>query len=118
MRPRHYPPAAFALVDELDDRHPWRRDALCREYGTAMFFPERGEVAEAQHAREVCVRCPVSAECRTYAATIELGRMRLPGIWGGTSGLDRRRTQNRAARASARRRLRTAAPATRASVRG
>jgi WhiB family redox-sensing transcriptional regulator len=80
-------------LDELLDAPPWMADALCAEpaYPTSMFFPERGEPTEP--AKAVCARCLVRQECLAYAlaAGIPLG------IWGGTSGRERRALRRDAA---------------------
>ena len=61
---------AYALAAGLrllDERHGWRRDALCREPATEHpeFFPGRGE--SARTAKAACERCLVAAECLAYA---------------------------------------------------
>jgi hypothetical protein len=71
----------------LDREHPWRKDALCREYDVELFFPVRGGGAPST-ARAVCSRCAVSAECAQFAA--EQGMTLLTGVWGGLSGRERR----------------------------
>ena len=63
----------------------WALQGVCRGVDTDVFFPTRGGVPGA--ARQLCDRCPVAAPCRTYALTYP----GLQGIWGGTSGKDRRR---------------------------
>lgn len=50
------------LVRRLAEMTPtWHRDALCREYDQALWFPSRGESHEP--ARAVCGRCTVADEC-------------------------------------------------------
>lgn len=68
----------------------WMDDALCREVGPEVFFPE----ADIPHraAIEVCRRCDVEIECLNYALTISP----VAGIWGGTTEADRRRLRRRA----------------------
>ena len=83
--------AVALLVARLDVEHPWRRDALCREYETAIFFPARGESAEP--ARQVCARCVVRVECASYVGTEIRFEERCHGVWAGTSGRDRRRAR-------------------------
>jgi WhiB family transcriptional regulator, redox-sensing transcriptional regulator len=78
----------FAGLARLLSGQDWRRDGLCAEpqYARSVeFFPERGQPVEP--AKAVCARCTVSAECLAYA--LELGIRE--GVWGGTTGNDRRR---------------------------
>jgi hypothetical protein len=60
----------------------WREQAACRGADTSMFFPERGEDAEA--AKAVCSTCPVREECLAEHLFEPLG------IWGGHSERERR----------------------------
>ena len=63
----------------------WMGDALCLEYADAVdFFPGVGESCE--DAKAICAQCLVQSECLDYA--LELGE--LHGVWGGTSGQQRR----------------------------
>jgi WhiB family redox-sensing transcriptional regulator len=71
-------------------RPDWHRHAACRGHDPALWFPERGQSAEP--ARTICAGCPVQHPCHQagleggagYGATGEVG------IWGGTSGRQRR----------------------------
>lgn len=80
-------PLADWLLDQGDQG--WRELAECRRIDPepkvrhAVFFPTRGE--PATQAREVCGRCPVQVECLDYAL-----KANPPGIWGETTGGDRR----------------------------
>jgi WhiB family redox-sensing transcriptional regulator len=67
------------------DTDAWMRDALCIEYPDLAWFPKQGE--SAVPAKEVCARCLVQAECLTFAVSGEF----LDGVFGGTSGSERRR---------------------------
>ena len=70
----------------IHQRPDWQQDAACLGTGVAPFFPERsGEDASTQ-AKRVCADCPVKAPCLAYAL-----EHNMPGVWGGTSGNDRRR---------------------------
>jgi len=71
-------------VERLLTRPEWQQQAACRGKATAAWFPEPGE--DPEPARAICRTCPVSAECRDYALTLETCT---PGVWGGTTGLDR-----------------------------
>jgi hypothetical protein len=62
-------------------------DALCLEHEEVDFFPGVGESCE--DAKAVCARCLVQSECLQYA--IEL--VEYHGVWGGTSGQQRRALQ-------------------------
>lgn len=50
-------------------------------------MPERGYPGQA--AKQVCHRCPVMAECLDFALRFE--EHEIIGVWGGTTGSDRRR---------------------------
>lgn len=69
-------------------RPPWHAHAACRGIGPALFFPERGEPAGP--AKAVCADCPVVTPCRAAGD----GQA---GIWGGTSGRERRLIGSRSA---------------------
>ena len=66
---------------------PWVRDAACSNSSVAvdMFFPERGRNNNIAKAQRVCVSCPVRDECFSYGY-----RNDERGIWGGTTGRERR----------------------------
>lgn len=77
----------------------WRHRALCRDEDPELFFPigTAGPAAtQVDQAKIVCHRCPVEADCLTWA--LETGQE--AGVWGGTSE-DERRTLRRGARAQA-----------------
>jgi hypothetical protein len=56
---------------------------------TDMFFPERGDGAAVDAAKAVCGTCPVAADCLDEAINLPDGWGEI-GIWGGTSGRQRR----------------------------
>jgi len=62
----------------------------CAESDPDAFFPEmgggEGSLAYARMAIQVCDECPYKQRCLEYAT-----KNRLPGIWGGTSDVQRRR---------------------------
>ena len=64
---------------------PWVVDANCQGVNPDLFFPGRGESADA--AKAVCAGCVVSAECLEYA--LDAGEKF--GVWGGKSERERRR---------------------------
>lgn len=66
----------------------WRKEANCIGRDPEIFFPERGETKfTIELAREICSVCTVQKECLDYALSSPDG---LHGIWGGTSGRERR----------------------------
>jgi WhiB family transcriptional regulator, redox-sensing transcriptional regulator len=70
---------------DLPSPPAWFDDALCAQVDLEMFFPEKGESQAA--AKQVCALCPVTAKCLAYA----LENRVCEGIWGGTSGRERRK---------------------------
>ncbi len=68
----------------LFDRAPWMSVAACRGMDTEQFYPPRG--GDVAGPRAVCADCPVRQECRDYA----IAHGDPFGIWGGTTGKQRR----------------------------
>ena len=64
----------------------WFDHAACRGFETALWFPERGEVASAE-ALQLCAGCPVWRECLEASMFPHLEQ----GIWGGRGEAARRR---------------------------
>lgn len=64
----------------------WRSDAACRGMNPAIFHPDRGDYQGIDKALAVCAACPVATECLTWA----LDTNQKQGVWGGTTGRDRR----------------------------
>lgn len=64
---------------------PWARLGRCRTAPQSVFFPERGD--DTRPAKAICARCPVLEECRAYAVAAP---QTLQGVWGGTTGRERR----------------------------
>lgn len=63
----------------------WTEQALCAQIGDPdLWFPEKG--GSNADAKRVCAACPVRVECAQMA--IDNGEKF--GVWGGTSGFDRR----------------------------
>lgn len=80
----------------------WLRAAACVGEDPELFFPvgtTGPALREADAAKRVCARCPVSADCLSYA----LGTAQTAGVWGGT-GEDERADLLRTARHHATRR--------------
>ena len=63
----------------------WTTQGLCRGM-TELFYPARGDNEGFNAAKAVCDRCPVKAPCLDFAMSFE----ETEGVWGGTSGRDRR----------------------------
>jgi WhiB family redox-sensing transcriptional regulator len=63
----------------------WWERAKCRGVDPDLFFPRRGD--DTTQAVAVCKACPVQVECLEYA----LDNGERFGIWGGTTGKDRRK---------------------------
>jgi WhiB family redox-sensing transcriptional regulator len=79
----------------------WRHDAVCRDEDPELFFPIGTSglaIAQAEQAKSVCGRCPVKAECLSWA----LNNGQDAGVWGGMSEDERRALKRRTARAKAR----------------
>ena len=71
-------------VASLIGRPPWMARAACRNTDTATFFPRRGEPSDA--ALAVCSHCPCRGPCLEFA----LAEPMITGVWGGTTGKERR----------------------------
>ncbi|MEU1333004.1 WhiB family transcriptional regulator [Streptomyces sp. NPDC005865] len=90
------------------DLWDWQLLAACRGVDSSLFFHPEGERGAARSAREnsakeVCMRCPVRAECAAHALAV-----REPyGVWGGLTEDEREELMGRA-----RNRLVTTSPAT------
>lgn len=61
----------------------WSEHGNCRGVHPTTMFPERGDMAGWQRARQVCRDCPVIEQCR------EAGLDELHGCWGGLSPVER-----------------------------
>lgn len=55
----------------------WLGDALCAQTDPEAFYPEAGQDGKA--AKRICARCPVNAECLSYAVVVDERH----GVWGG-----------------------------------
>lgn len=83
--------------EELYDMD-WRHLALCRDEDPELFFPigtTGPAAAQVEEAKVVCRRCPVTAECLSWA--LETGQD--AGVWGGLSEDERRALKRRSVRA-------------------
>ncbi|MEH0449445.1 WhiB family transcriptional regulator [Streptomyces sp. B21-102] len=66
----------------------WLHVAACVGEDPELFFPvgtAGPALREAAAAKRVCARCPVRAECLSYA----LGSGQTSGVWGGTGEQER-----------------------------
>lgn len=71
---------------DLTARPGWHRRAACRSQGVDRWFPERGDPVAP--ALTLCRTCPVRVDCLDTA--LALPERDTPGIWGGTTGAQRR----------------------------
>jgi hypothetical protein len=78
-------PAVGVLLAELVNRPAWHALANCRGAGPDHFFPERGSRRYAE-ALAYCEDCPVKPQCLASA----LEGASTVGVWGGTTGLERK----------------------------
>ena len=66
----------------------WMADAACRGMDTSLFYPSRGANKDVVASRKICNACQVQEECLDYA--LSLVEREDYGVWGGTSGRQRR----------------------------
>ena len=79
----------------------WRHNAICRDEDPELFFPVGNSgpaLAQIADAKLVCNRCPVIAECLSWA--LKSGQD--AGVWGAMSEDERRALKRRNARTRAR----------------
>lgn len=76
------------VIQGLVDRPAWHQRAACRDADTELFFPSSGRTPN--EALSYCADCPVRWTCREAAMADPLTQ----GVWGGTTGLDRRRLRS------------------------
>ncbi|MCQ4120613.1 WhiB family transcriptional regulator [Rhodococcus tibetensis] len=81
----------------------WQLRAACRGTDLAVFFSPDGERGSARdrreaQARQICMPCPVLAQCRDHALTVGEPY----GVWGGLTEADRRRRAQRPRRGEGR----------------
>ncbi len=84
------PPAT--LEEFVGPRPAWQAHAACRGMGVDLFFPKVGD--DVDPAQAICARCEVRGPCLDYILAAESGA---PGVWGGTTGKDRRRLKRASA---------------------
>ena len=84
--------SSLARLFATEPENDWRPLAACKGIDPELFFssdelPNKNERIEREAAaKAVCARCPVRAECLTYA--IAAGERY--GIWGGLNPQERR----------------------------
>lgn len=59
--------------------------ALCKEIGTEVFFPKKGDNTLIRQAKSICAKCVLKVDCLEYA----LQDPETKGIWGGTTEFER-----------------------------
>jgi WhiB family redox-sensing transcriptional regulator len=88
---RHRQPTPAAPVAEgarLEGRG-WLDLAACKATDPELFFPERGEKAKGQAAKQICTGCQVQQQCRELAVRTARSREEDHGIYGGTTPHER-----------------------------
>jgi WhiB family redox-sensing transcriptional regulator len=65
------------------DEVGWWMRGLCAQADPDEWFPEKG--GTTRHAKRICHRCPVRAECLDYA----IDNSERFGVWGGLSAEER-----------------------------
>lgn len=63
---------------------------LCAEVDTELFFPEKGQDAQANQAKTLCRKCPHLIECLEWALRYEAY-----GIWGGHNAKERQKIRSK-----------------------
>lgn len=79
------------MTDEPID-FSWATRGACRNYDTAVFYPERDTPKWAlriREAKQICLTCSVRVNCAGYALKYEV-----IGIWGGMTETERTRVRN------------------------
>jgi WhiB family redox-sensing transcriptional regulator len=77
----------------------WRDLAICRGADPDLFFPignasSGPTLMQTDAAKAVCHRCPALDQCLDWALDADP----VEGVWGGTTGAERRAMRRRAAR--------------------
>jgi hypothetical protein len=81
-------PAPAAEGARLEGRG-WLDLAACRDTDPELFFPERGEKAKGQAAKQVCAGCRVQRQCRDLVVRTARSREEDHGIFGATTPHER-----------------------------
>lgn len=75
------------FVRDNTDRS-WMGEAACRGMDITTFFPGQHDKKSIISARKVCERCMVSDQCAEYGLEED------HGVWGGTTGRQRRKVRS------------------------
>ena len=86
-----YPSIELPGISNFLKRPPWQAQAACRGRGTAAFVLDVG--GNSRTAKALCESCPVCDDCLAFA----LADDQLEGVWGGTTGKERRRMRRASA---------------------
>lgn len=83
-------PSLQSSTEPVADTWGWQQAGLCRSRSSELFFHPEGERGTAkrtreERAKEVCRNCPVIAECRAHALTVQEPY----GVWGGLTEEER-----------------------------
>lgn len=76
------------LYNGLPQLHP---DAACRGLGIDLLFPNEDDEVAVAAAKDVCRGCVVAEPCLDFAMETRQDE----GVWGGTTGRERRSTHRR-----------------------
>jgi hypothetical protein len=76
----------WAFLDPNPNKS-WMSEAACKGLDVNLFFPQRGQAYDLKHAQRICGICPVAEQCAEH------GKHETYGIWGGTSGAERKRAK-------------------------
>jgi WhiB family redox-sensing transcriptional regulator len=79
------------LPNVVAEEWEWQLRGSCRGADSSLFFHtdnERGSARERREtrAKAICQACPVLAQCRAHALTVQEPY----GIWGGLGEIERR----------------------------
>jgi WhiB family redox-sensing transcriptional regulator len=73
----------------LKNRSDWRNWALCKQYATNLWFPEKPQGRDYfAEARAICKQCPVSDECLEFALKFSSDQDKF-GMFGGLNPKER-----------------------------
>jgi WhiB family transcriptional regulator, redox-sensing transcriptional regulator len=84
-------PAAPAAEVAPEEGRGWLDLAACKDSDPELFFPERGEKAKGQAAKQVCAGCQVRQQCQDLAVRAASSREEDHGIFGATTPHQRAR---------------------------
>ena len=78
------------LPAPVSDHWDWQVQAACRGLDASTFFHPDNERGRSRRRREeeakaVCARCPVTAQCLSWALSVQEPY----GVWGGKSSTER-----------------------------